>query len=228
MALRVGELTQGDHAHDLLGPHHALAAELLHARRLRRRLERILEVLERSDDPSVEELTQIMEVMRMHETYYTPEQLAQLEARREEVGEDQIAAIERVTAGYGKVAVLDRIQNEVQISSDRIIYVGDGSSDVHVMLHVNRRDGFTIAVSENKHLAPIARRTVLSTNALGVLIPILEEIVGWDRMQIRAFLESQGFVIQEWDKVSTDVVTILDSSAASLSVTVPKAEGARV
>ena len=73
----------------------AVDAELLHARRLRRRLERILEVLGRSDDPSVEELTQIMEVMRMHETYYTPEQLAQLEARREEVGEDQIATIER-------------------------------------------------------------------------------------------------------------------------------------
>ena len=31
----------------------------------------------------------------MHETYDTPEQLAQLEVRREEVGEDQIAAIER-------------------------------------------------------------------------------------------------------------------------------------
>jgi hypothetical protein len=33
-----------------------------------------------------------MEEMRMHETYDTdtPEQLAQLEARREEVGEDQI------------------------------------------------------------------------------------------------------------------------------------------
>ena len=133
-----------------------------------------------------------------------------------------------MTAGYGKVAVLDRIQNEVQISSDRIVYVGDGSSDVHVMLHVNRRDGFTIAVSENKHLAPIARRTVLSTNALGVLIPILEEIVGWDRMQIRAFLESQGFVIQEWDKVSTDVVTILDSSPANLTAAASKAEGARV
>ena len=62
----------------------AVDAELLHARRLRRRLERILEVLERSDDPSIEELTQIMEVMRMHETYYTPEQLAQLEARRDQ------------------------------------------------------------------------------------------------------------------------------------------------
>jgi len=140
----------------------------------------------------------------------------------------EIAAIERVTAGYGKVAVLDRIQNEMQISSDRIVYVGDGSSDVHVMLHVNRRDGFTIAVSENKHLAPIARRTVLSTNALGVLIPILEEIVGWERAQIRAFLESKGFVIQEWDKVSTDVVTILDSSPANVGAAASKAEGARV
>jgi len=143
-------------------------------------------------------------------------------------GSGEIAAIERVTAGYGKVAVLDRIQNEVQISSDRIVYVGDGSSDVHVMLHVNRRDGFTIAVSKNKHLAPIARRTVLSANALGVLIPILEEIVGWDRMQIRAFLEAQGFVIQEWDKVSTDVVTILDSSPTNLAAVASKVEGARV
>jgi 2-hydroxy-3-keto-5-methylthiopentenyl-1-phosphate phosphatase len=138
----------------------------------------------------------------------------------------EIAAIERVTAGYGKVAVLDRIQNELQVSSDRIVYVGDGSSDVHVMLHVNRRDGFTIAVSENKHLAPIARRTVLSSNALGVLIPILEEIVGWDRTQIRGFLESYGFVIQEWDKVSTDVLTIADSSPANLQAPTPRAEGA--
>jgi 2-hydroxy-3-keto-5-methylthiopentenyl-1-phosphate phosphatase len=140
----------------------------------------------------------------------------------------EIAAIERVTAGYGKVAVLDRIQNDIQISSDRIVYVGDGSSDVHVMLHVNRRDGFTIAVSKNKHLAPIARRTVLSTNALGVLIPILEEIVGWERPQIRGFLESHGFVIQEWDKVSTDVVTILDNSPGTLSLPVLREEGASV
>lgn len=124
----------------------------------------------------------------------------------------EIDAIEQVTAGYGKVAVLDRIQNDLQLSSDRIVYVGDGSSDVHVMLHVNRRDGFTIAVSENKHLAPIAKRTVLSDNALGVLIPIFEGIVGWDRIQIRAFLEAQGFVIQEWDKVNTDVVTLRDNS----------------
>jgi HAD superfamily phosphoserine phosphatase-like hydrolase len=140
----------------------------------------------------------------------------------------EIAAIEQVTAGYGKVAALDRMQEERQISSDRIVYVGDGSSDVHVMLHVNRRDGFTIAVSENKHLAPIAKRTVLSSNALGVLIPILEEIVGWDRIQIRAFLETQGFLIQEWDKVSTDVVTIRDNGPTYLSSAIAKAEGASV
>ncbi len=140
----------------------------------------------------------------------------------------EIAGIEKVTAGYGKVAALDRLQTDLQISSDRIVYVGDGSSDVHVMLHVNRRDGFTIAVSENKHLAPIARRTVLSSNALGVLIPILEEIVGWERVQIRAFLETQGFVIQEWDKVSTDVVTIRDNSPSSVEIPFSQAEAARV
>src|ERR1700747_413870 len=139
----------------------------------------------------------------------------------------EIAAIEQVTAGYGKVAALDRIQADLQISSDRIVYVGDGSSDVHVMLHVNRRDGFTIAVSENKHIAPIARRSVLSANALGVLIPILEEIVGWERAQIRAFLETKGFVIQEWDKVSTDVVTIRDSSPANLTKAAEQAEAFR-
>jgi HAD superfamily phosphoserine phosphatase-like hydrolase len=136
----------------------------------------------------------------------------------------EIEAIEQVTAGYGKVAVLDRLQEELQIGSDRIVYVGDGSSDVHVMLHINRRDGFTIAVSENRHLAPIARRTVLSANALGVLIPILEEIVGWNRAEIRSFMESHGFVIQEWDKVSTDVLTIRDSTASGLLN--PQAEAA--
>ncbi len=38
------------------------------------------------------------------------------------------------------------------------------------MLHVNRRDGFTIAVSENKYLAPIAKRSVISDSALAILV----------------------------------------------------------
>jgi len=120
----------------------------------------------------------------------------------------EIDTISQVTAGYGKVAVLDQIQERLMVGPDRVIYVGDGSSDVHVMLHVNRRDGFTIAVSENKHIAPIAQRTVLGDKALSILIPILEDIAGWQRPQIRDLLESHGFLIQEWDKVQTDWLTI--------------------
>src|SRR5580692_7435494 len=78
----------------------------------------------------------------------------------------QIESIARATAGYGKVAMLDELQAAQEVGPDHIIYVGDGSSDLHVMLHVNVRDGFTIAVSEAKHVSQVAKRTILSTNAL--------------------------------------------------------------
>lgn len=120
----------------------------------------------------------------------------------------EIRSIRQVSAGYGKVAALDRLQSKLQISHDRIVYVGDGSSDVHVMLHVNRRGGLTIAVSENRHIAPIAKRTVLSEDTLSLLIPLLEEIAGWNHVDIRALLESHGVLIQEWDKVRTDRLTL--------------------
>jgi len=120
----------------------------------------------------------------------------------------EIDTIVRATAGYGKVAVLDQLQASLQIGPDHIIYAGDGSSDIHVMLHVNARDGFTIAVSRTKHVASIAKRTVLGENAIAVLVPILEDIVGWQRPQIRAFLESHGFLIQEWNSVKTDWITL--------------------
>jgi hypothetical protein len=79
------------------------------------------------------------------------------------------------------------------------------------MLQVNRRDGFTIAVSESKLVAQIAKRTVLGDNALATLVPILEEIAGWQRPQIRALFESYGFLIQGWDRVQTDWVTLRPS-----------------
>lgn len=120
----------------------------------------------------------------------------------------QIESIARATAGYGKVAVLDRLQNQHQIGPDYLIYVGDGSSDVHVMLHVNVRDGFTIAVSEAKHVSQVAKRTVLSSSALSVLAPILEDVVGWERLRIRSFFESRGMLIQEWERVRTDWLTL--------------------
>jgi len=120
----------------------------------------------------------------------------------------EIETIDRATAGYGKVAVLDELQTTLQIGPDQIIYVGDGSSDIHVMLHVNVRDGFTIAVSETKDVTQIAKRTVLSANSLAILVPILEKIVGWERPRIREFFESYGFLIQGWDKVRTDWLTL--------------------
>ncbi len=46
------------------------------------------------------------------------------------------------------------------------------------MLHVNNRDGFTIAVSDNKQLARIARNTVLSDNAFSVMVPVLGQLFG--------------------------------------------------
>lgn len=124
----------------------------------------------------------------------------------------EIQSIARVPAGYGKVAVLEELRSQLPISHDRIVYVGDGSSDVHVMLHVNRLDGLTIAVSENKYITQIARRTILSEDALSVLIPILEEILDWNSAQIRALFESHGLVLQEWDKVRTDSLRISNAN----------------
>lgn len=120
----------------------------------------------------------------------------------------EIQSIVRVPAGYGKVAVLEDLRARTPISHDRIVYVGDGSSDVHVMMHVNRLGGLTIAVSENKYINQIARRTIVSDDALSVLVPVLEEIVAWDAARIRALFETHGFVLHAWDKVRTDSLTI--------------------
>ena len=125
----------------------------------------------------------------------------------------EIESITRVPAGYGKVAVVEQLRAALPISHHRIVYVGDGSSDVHVMLHVNRLGGLTIAVSENTYINQIARRTVLSDDALSVLVPVMESIMGWNPIRIREFFESHGFALREWDKVQTDSLTICPLTA---------------
>jgi HAD superfamily phosphoserine phosphatase-like hydrolase len=120
----------------------------------------------------------------------------------------EVRSIVRVPAGYGKVAVLEELEGRFGIAPDRTIYVGDGSSDVHVMLHVNNRAGFTIAVSENKQLARIAKRTVLSDDAFSVMVPVLEQVFGWGVGEIRAVFESNGLTLQEWEKARTDRVIV--------------------
>ena len=116
-------------------------------------------------------------------------------------------------AGYGKVAVIDELVLRLGISSDRVIYVGDGSSDIHVMLHVNNGDGFTIAVSENRQLARIAKSTVLSDSASSVLVPVLDQVLGLRPAHIRTLLESEGLVLDEWQRDRTDRVMIREFSA---------------
>ncbi len=119
----------------------------------------------------------------------------------------EICAVRRVPAGYGKVALLQEIETRLHLRPDYTIYVGDGSSDMHVMQHVNSLDGHTIAVSETKSVGRIARRSVLSDNALSVLVPVLEDIVGWQPPQIRELFSSYGLALQAWDKIRTDWLT---------------------
>ena len=124
-------------------------------------------------------------------------------------------SVARVPAGYGKVAVVEELEEQLGIGPDRTIYVGDGSSDVHVMLHVNNRAGHTIAVSENRQLARIAKTTLLSDDASSVMVPILEKVLGWGISDIRSLFEADGLTLHEWEKARTDRVTVRDSALAS-------------
>lgn len=127
----------------------------------------------------------------------------------------EVRSIVRVPAGYGKVAVVEELEDRLQVTPDRTIYVGDGSSDVHVMLHVNNRNGFTIAVSENKQLARIARRTVLSDDAFSIAVPIVEQLLGWGPEDVRSMFASNGLTLHEWERARTDRLTVRASAVVS-------------
>jgi len=128
----------------------------------------------------------------------------------------EVCALHRVPAGFGKVKVLTELQAALQTRPDHTVYIGDGSSDLAVMQHVNSRDGYTIAVSEAKFLTRVARRTVLSPNALGVLVPILEDILQWDAAQVRELFSSRELTLQAWDKSHTDCLTFHAENHESL------------
>lgn len=69
-----------------------LDRQLEAGQRLRGRLAALLGAMDGGDAASSEELIEMVEEMTMHEKYYTPEQLAQLERRREELGGDEAMA----------------------------------------------------------------------------------------------------------------------------------------
>ena len=127
----------------------------------------------------------------------------------------EVRAIVRVPAGYGKVTVIEELRERVAVPADRVIYVGDGSSDVHVMLHVNNADGFTVAVAENHHLARIARSTVLSDSAFSILVPVLHQVIGMRTPEIRSLVESHGMILHDWERARTDRVHIREVATSS-------------
>jgi phosphoserine phosphatase len=124
----------------------------------------------------------------------------------------EVESIIRASAGWGKINVLEEIRAQLGISHDHIIYMGDGSSDLPVMMHVNQHDGLTIAVSEAKFITRVARRTVLSDNAMSVLVPMLEKVLRWDSARIRRLFASYGLTLLEWEKMRTDMLTIQDTA----------------
>lgn len=125
----------------------------------------------------------------------------------------EIASIERVAAGYGKVVILQEIEQALHLRPDHTVYVGDGSSDLHVMMHVNQNEGLTIGVSQTQFIVRTARRTVLSDNAMSVLIPLLEEHLGWSSPRIRDLFEERGLLVKDWERARTDWLTIETASA---------------
>ena len=124
----------------------------------------------------------------------------------------EVESVIRASAGWGKITVLEELRASLGISHDHVIYMGDGSSDLPVMMHINQSDGLTIAVSEAKFIARVARRTVLSESAMSVLVPVLEEILRWDSLKIRRFFAARGLTLREWDKMRTDMLTIEESA----------------
>jgi phosphoserine phosphatase len=134
----------------------------------------------------------------------------------------EVDSIIRATAGWGKITVLEEIRASLGISHDHIIYMGDGSSDLPVMMHVNQHDGLTIAVSEVKFITRVANRTVLSDNAMSVLVPVLEEVLRWDSVKIRRFFATYGLTLREWDKMRTDMLTIEESAIPVTTSTRPQ------
>jgi len=59
--------------------------------RLRARVQGILTALDGAGEPTPEQFVEILEVMTRMEKYYTPEQLAQLEQRRNDLGDEGMA-----------------------------------------------------------------------------------------------------------------------------------------
>jgi HAD superfamily phosphoserine phosphatase-like hydrolase len=116
--------------------------------------------------------------------------------------------VERTNAGHAKVATIDMLKQKENVTRYAIIYVGDGSSDVHVMLHVRSYQGYTITVSPAPYMGHICRRSVISDNVLSLLVPILQDLLKYDEGKVRKFFEDRKHAILEWNRADTEWLDI--------------------
>ncbi len=119
-----------------------------------------------------------------------------------------VVDVERTNAAHAKVATVDTLKEKEKVPHDRIIYVGDGASDIHVMLHILSYRGYPITVSPAPYMGHICRRTVLSDNVLSILIPILEDIVEMSETEVRDFFEEKGHSVKDWSRAKTEWVDL--------------------
>ena len=87
-----------------------LDRQLVAHQRLRDRLSGLLDALENGGEASSSKFIELLEEMTMHEKYYTPEQLAQLERRREELGRD--AAMKKAEQEWADLLAAVRAEKE--------------------------------------------------------------------------------------------------------------------
>src|SRR5690606_9191846 len=90
-----------------------LGARLEAPRALHERLERIAVVMRAAGTVSAADLIDTMEMMTMRERYYSKEQLEQLAARRDQVGEERIREVE---AEWPRL--MDEVRAEMENGTD--------------------------------------------------------------------------------------------------------------
>lgn len=129
-------------------------------------------------------------------------------------GTGAVVRVHGAAAGFGRIAVIDELCTAQNTRPDRVVYIGDGVADVHTMLHVNKHYGFTVAIGENRLLEQVAQSTVISENACSVLMPVLEQVLGWRRPSIHAALEKSGLRVDAWQKTRTDTVHLAEVDVA--------------
>ena len=123
-----------------------------------------------------------------------------------------LVEVRSVPDGAGRAATLDSLCASFRIPRDHIVYFGDGATDADAMRHVDRHYGFTVAVSPLPE--QVAQSTVISDNACSLLIPVLEQVLGWRRPSIRSVLEQCGLRVDAWQKTRTDMVQLAELTPA--------------